>query len=214
MTPLSITLISDIICPWCFIGSRRLTQVLTESADRLAPAIAHQPFLLDPSTPPAGDDLRTRLRRKYGVDPERMFGQIEAAARETGIPLDFARVRRTPPTLPAHTLLRHADERGTQRSLVDAIYSAYFLEGRDVGQAEVLADIGSTHGFSGDEVVRLVTDPAQLAQTRSAADRAVRDGVTGVPYFVLQNRVAFSGAQPVDVFRAAIAKALAANAPD
>lgn len=214
MIPLSITLITDIICPWCFIGSRRLTQVADEIADRFVTEVTHQPFLLDPSTPPEGDDLRDRLRRKYGVDPERLFGRVEAAARATGIALDFSRVRRTPPTLPAHTLLRHAQARGTQRALVDALYSAYFLEGRDIGQPDVLADLAAAHGFSADEAVGLVTAAAELARTRADAQQAVSDGVTGVPYFIVQNRVAFSGAQPAEVFHGAIAQALELEGPE
>jgi len=208
-TPLDVTVVSDVICPWCFIGSRRLGQVLETVRDEIEPAIHYRPFLLDPSVPPEGADLRDRLRRKYGADPEAMFVRIEEAARQTGIPLDFTHVRRTPNTIAAHTLLRHAEPRGTQLALSDALFNAYFLEGQDIGQADVLASIAAGHGFTPEEVLVLLADDRERAATRAEAERAARAGISGVPYFVFGNRVAFSGAQPAHVFRAAIAQALA-----
>ena len=207
--PLDITIISDVICPWCFIGTRRLDQVLAPMAGDIDPRILYRAFLLDATVPPEGADLRDRLRKKYGVDPETMFVRIEQAARDTGIPLDFSKVTRTPNTIPAHTLLRHALARGTQRQLSDTLFAAYFLEGQDISLPDVLAVLGESHGFAGDEVRRLVTDAAELAQTRAEAAAAAQTGVGGVPYFVFGNRVGLSGAQPVHVFRAAIDKALA-----
>ena len=138
--PLDITIVSDVICPWCFIGTRRLDQVLATMPDVDA-RIQYRAFLLDPTVPPEGADLRDRLRKKYGADPEAMFVRIEQAARDTGIPLDFSNVRRTPNTIPAHTLLRHAAARGTQRQLSDALFSAYFLHGQDISAPDVLAAI-------------------------------------------------------------------------
>ncbi len=206
--PLDITIVSDVICPWCFIGTRRLDQVLAPMAGDVEPRIQYRAFLLDATVPPEGADLRDRLRRKYNADPDTMFARIEQAARDTGIPLDFATVTRTPNTIPAHTLLRHALPRGTQRQLLDALFAAYFLEGQDISVPDVLALLGKSHGFTGDEVRHLVTDAVELAQTQAEAAAAAQAGVGGVPYFVFGNRVGLSGAQPVHVFREAIGKAL------
>ncbi len=205
--PLDITIVSDVICPWCFIGTRRLGQVLATMPDVDA-RIQHRAFLLDPTVPPEGADLRDRLRKKYGADPEAMFVRIEQAARDTGIPLDFSNVRRTPNTIPAHTLLRHAAARGTQRQLSDALFSAYFLHGQDISAPDVLAAIAEPLGFAPEETRRLVTDPAESTHTRTEANAASQAGVGGVPYFVFGSRVGLSGAQPVHAFRAAIAQAL------
>jgi predicted DsbA family dithiol-disulfide isomerase len=205
---LVITVISDIICPWCFIGSRRLTQVLDGMRDEVAPRIDYRPFLLDATVPTEGADLRHRLRSKYGVDPEGMFRQIEQVARETGIPLDFSTVHRTPNTIPAHTLLRHAAARGTQLALSDALFTSYFLEGQDVSDPGVLAALGAQHGFTAGEARALVTDAAEADATRAEALSAARSGVNGVPFFIFGGKVAFSGAQPAHVFRAAIAQAM------
>jgi predicted DsbA family dithiol-disulfide isomerase len=205
---LEITVVSDVICPWCFIGTRRLRKVLDAMEGEVTPQVRYQPFLLDPTVPPEGADLRDRLRRKYGADPDTMFARIEDAARQTGIALDFSIIRRTPNTIPAHILLRHAEARGTQGALSDALFTAYFLDGQDIGDTDVLAPLAASHGFSAAEARTLVADEREQAVTRDEAQAAARAGISGVPFFVFANRVALSGAQPAHVFRAAIAQAL------
>jgi predicted DsbA family dithiol-disulfide isomerase len=206
-TPLAIDLVSDVVCPWCFIGARRLDETLAGLPAESSAIVTYHPFLLDPTTPPQGADLRARLRQKYGGDPERMFATVEQVARASGIPLDFSKVRRTPPTIGAHTLLRQAIGKGTQRALASAFFEGYFLEGLDLGDRAVLAAIAGPHGFDGDEVSRVLDDEDELALTRSDADAAVASGIRGVPFFVFGGRVAVHGAQAVEVLRAAIARA-------
>ncbi len=213
MKQLDIDIVSDVICPWCFIGSRRLEQALAPPPEGVEVGVTYRPFLLDPSTPKEGADLRERLRAKYGADPEKMFGNVEAAARSSGIPLDFSKVRRTPSTIAAHTLLRHAIDKGTQAALARALFEGYFLEGRDIGDADVLAAIAGAHGFEADEAIRIVRDEGELARTREEAGEAAASGVRGVPFFVLGGRLAVSGAQSVEVLRGAIGRALAEAPP-
>lgn len=210
MAPLRIDVVSDIVCPWCYIGTRRLEQAIESlggAASAEAPVVAYHPFLLDPSTPVAGVDLREQLRRKYGGDPEAMFARVEAAARETGIPLDFAKVQRMVSTVGAHTLLRHAAARGTQRALADALFGAYFLDGRDIGQPSVLAALAERQGFSVDEALSLIGDENERRRTREDAEESERRGVEGVPFFMFGDRLALSGAQPLKVFRSTIERA-------
>jgi predicted DsbA family dithiol-disulfide isomerase len=208
MQELTIDVFSDVICPWCFIGARRLDQALEPLArnepDGVRAHVTFRPFLLDPSTPPEGADLRARLRAKYGADPERMFANVEAAARSSGIPLDFSKVRRTPPTIAAHTLLRHAAARGTQHDLAVALFEAYFLEGKDIGDPAQLAAIAARQGFDDDEARLLAADDRELRATRLEADDAVARGVRAVPLFVFGGRTKLSGAQPPDILRQAI----------
>ena len=201
-------IVSDVICPWCFVGSRRLRQVV-DAMDDIDARVEYRPYLLDPGVPPEGTDLRERLRRKYGRDPEVIFRHVTAAARDAGVPLDFTRITRTPNTIAAHTLIRHAARRGTQAALADALYVAYFLEGQDVGDPEVLARIAASHGFDPADVQRLLADASERDATMAEAAEAARAGVSGVPFFVFGHKVAFSGAQPAHVFRDAIAQALA-----
>lgn len=204
---LRIEVVSDVVCPWCLIGSTRLTQALAARPEVKAD-VQWLPFLLDPSTPPEGADLRARLRAKYGVDPESMFGRVEAAAREVGVDLDFKRVTRAPNTLKAHTLLRRAGPRGTQGALSDALFRAYFLEGLDVGDDAVLADLATPHGFARDEALAVVRDAAALDETRREAEAMGANGIRAVPFFIFNDSFAVSGAQPAAVFAQCIAKAL------
>jgi len=209
MAPLRIDVVSDLVCPWCYIGTRRLEQALDTLGGQDAPVVSYRPFLLDPSIPPEGVDLREQLRKKYGGDPEAMFGRVEAAAHETGIPLDFAKVRRMVSTIGAHTLLRHAAPRGTQRALATALFAAYFLDGRDLGQPAVLASLAVSHGFATDEAISLIGDASERRRTREDADESERRGVEGVPFFMFGDRLALAGAQPLKVFRSTIKRASA-----
>jgi predicted DsbA family dithiol-disulfide isomerase len=204
--PLSIAIVSDVVCPWCLIGTSRLEKAL-ESFPDLDVEVTYLPFLLDPSTPMEGGDLREALKKKFGGNPEAMFGRVEAAARETGIPLDFAKVRRYANTLKAHTLLRHARAKGTQRALAKALFDAYFMEGRDVGTEDVLLEVATAHGFTRAEAEALLHDDAELAATRKEATAMAQQGIDGVPFFILGERLAVPGAQPVEVFRGAIERA-------
>lgn len=203
---LTIEVVSDVICPWCLIGTRRLDKALAALPDVQA-EVVYRPFLLDPSTPPEGKDLREHLRRKYG-DPEPMFRRVEAVAKQDGIDLDFERIGRTSSTVGAHTLLRHAIDKGTQRALARALFGAYFLEGRDVGASDVLVPLATGHGFDADEATALLRDPEEVAATKAEAREASEGGVTGVPFTVIAQKLAVGGAQSVEVFTKAIRQAL------
>jgi predicted DsbA family dithiol-disulfide isomerase len=204
---LRVDVYSDVVCPWCFIGTRRLARALAARADADAAVVEHHPYLLHPDAPREGLDLREMLARKYAADPERLIARVEAAAREAGLPLDFSRVRRTYSTVDAHTLLRHSRGAGTQRELADALFTAYFVEGRNVADPVVLADLAGRHGIDGGGAARLLADDAERAQTVREADEARRAGIQGVPLFVCNERYVISGAQPLDVFERALASA-------
>lgn len=210
MRSLTIDVVSDVICPWCFIGTRRLDEALAGLPDVEAVVTFH-PFLLDPSTPAEGADLRERLRRKYGGDPEKLFARVEEAARAAGIPLDFSKIQRTPHTVAAHTLLRLALEKSgpkTQHALARALFEAYFLQGLDIGRFDVLATLAERHGLDADEARAFLADENELAATRQQASAMAAQGIGGVPFTVVGKRVAISGAQDPATFRAAIEQAL------
>lgn len=206
MSKLTVDLVSDVVCPWCFIGFVRLEQALVAEGEDVE-AITFHPFQLDPSTPSAGYDLREHLAKKYGGDPDKMFERVEAAARESGIPLDFSKVRRQPNTLKAHVLLGAAKQKGQQRSLARALFEANFLEGKDLSDDAVLLALAEKHGFGHDEAQALLTDDAALQATTESARAMAAQGIGGVPFTVLDERLALSGAQPVSVFRQAIVRA-------
>ncbi len=203
MSVRTIDVVSDFVCPWCFIGARRLDDVLARSGTDAR--VSHHPFLLDPTIPLEGVDLRDRLRQKFGRDPTPMFAHVESAAREAGIALDFGKIRGYPSTLRAHAIVARAEEKGTQRALARALFEAYFLEGRDIGALDVLGDVASRHGFDREEAVAIASDAVALDRARAEAADAAAQGVDGVPFFVFDGRVAFSGAQPVAIFERALA---------
>jgi predicted DsbA family dithiol-disulfide isomerase len=197
--PPSIDFISDVICPWCFIGLHRLEAALAEeNAENVT--ITFHPFQLDPTIPVEGADLRERLADKIG-DPQPLFHRIEAEARESGLVLDFTKVRRSANTLKAHSLITRAHDKGTQHTLARALFSAYFQEGKDIGQDSVLVAIASRHGFERSEAEGILQDDAALAFTRAEAEAMSSQGIRGVPFTIFGGKLAVSGAQPVDAFR-------------
>jgi predicted DsbA family dithiol-disulfide isomerase len=210
---LVVDLFVDVVCPWCLVGNERLERVLAARGPGEPPvAVRYHPFLLDPDTPPGGRVIPTMLRQRYGVDPRQLWARVEAEARKADVELDLSKQPRAVPTIRAHTLVRHAAERGTTRTLVRALFRAYFLDARNIDDPGVLAEIASHHGFSAAEASRLVTDEAELAITDREAQQAVAAGITGVPFYVVGGRFAISGAQPEEVLRSALERA-AAEAP-
>lgn len=207
--PLQIDLFADVVCPWCFLGSERLERVL---AGLGRPArVTHHAFMLNPNAPPEGDDVPARLRRKYGVPPEQLWARLEAEARKSDLELDLSKQHWSYPTVRAHTLIRAAEPKGTQRALVRALYAAYFQKARNIHDPAVLAEVAAPHGFSAEEVARLIADEAALAETREEARAASAAGIDGVPFFVFGDRIAVAGAQPESVLRDAIEQATASN---
>jgi predicted DsbA family dithiol-disulfide isomerase len=211
MNPIEIDVYSDFVCPWCFIGSRRLEAAL-ESFGYLDVVTRHHPYLLYPNVSADGVDLRASLARRYGHGPERLFEPVEAAGREAGIPLDFSKVVRVYSTVDAHTLARHAQKKETASAFVEEIFSAYFLDGRNIADRRVLMDSAIRHGFTNAETHALLDDADERRRTREDADRTIKAGVRGVPLYVINGRETVSGAQVPSVFRDAIDRALAAVA--
>jgi predicted DsbA family dithiol-disulfide isomerase len=202
---MDIQVFSDVVCPWCYIGNVRLERVLASMG--IDADVTYRVFMLAPHTPAGGYDIAEDLRRKYGVDPRRLWARAEEQARQSGLELDLSRQKRGYHTGPAHTLIRHARSRGTQPALVRALFEANFQEAVDISDPQVLAPLAARHGFTEDEATRLVTDPTELAASQRASEEAYGLGVTGAPFYILNQKLAFSGAQPQEVFRQALEEA-------
>ena len=147
------------------------------------------------------------MEQKYGIPASEIFARPQEAARDVGLTLDFKKVPNTYNSIHAHTLLRHA-EPAHQAALAKAFFEAYFLEGQNISQIEVLLPIALAHGFQAEKIETLLADDNERQNTLRAAGEAQRLGITGVPNFIFNDRVAFSGAQPESVFRQAIEEAL------
>lgn len=204
---LEIEVYTDLVCPWCFIGTERLDQVLAARSGGRAVVVRHRAFLLDPNTPPEGIDVEQKLRARLGRDPRELFARVEAMAKESGIPLDLSKQPRQRSTVAAHALLRHAESKGTQRALERALFRAHFLDAANIADPAVLTELAAQHGFTSEEAARIVADPAEQAAVHAEAQAASRRGVRGVPYFVFAGKRTLSGAQSPAALRAAIDEA-------
>ena len=197
-----VDIYSDTICPWCFIGKRRLERAL---AARPQPDVIFRwrPFQLNPEMPFEGMERRTYLALKFGgaENAQRVYGHIASAGDEEGIPFNFAGIKRTPNTLNSHRLIRMAEdsEPADVDTVVQALFDAYFLEGRDIGQTEVLGEIAAGAGLDRADVERRLAGDEGIDLIRSEDTFARRSGITGVPCFVFNARYALPGAQPPEV---------------
>ena len=207
-TTLKIDLFTDTVCPWCLVGAARLDRALADLPPDVVVDVERHPFYLDPDVPDEGYEVAEMLRAKYGREPAEIWERCELEAQKSGIALELAKQPRVMPTRKGHTLVRLARDKGTQHALANALAAAYFLDHRPVADDAVLADIAVEHGFSREEALQAMADPAQLAVTHELAVEAMRQGIQGVPFFVFENRFAIAGAQPQEVFERALRVAL------
>jgi predicted DsbA family dithiol-disulfide isomerase len=203
-TVLTIDLFTDFVCPWCLVGARRLDQAVADLPEGITVEIENHPFYLDPSTPAEGVVVADMLRQKYGREPKEMWARVEGEAKASGIALDLSRQPRMFPTAKAHTITRLAKDRGNQHALANAIAEAYFLDQQLINDDAVLARLAAAYGFTEDEAIRLINDPEELAITEEIAIAASQQGISGVPFFIFNNKYALSGAQPQTVFEQAL----------
>lgn len=203
--PVHIDVVSDVMCPWCFIGKRRLEKAL-QSIDDVAVRVVWRPYQLDPTLPSDGKDRQQYLSEKFG-GPERaaeIYARVGAAGAEEDIAFAFDKITRSPNTLNAHRLIRWAGIEGVQDALVERLFELYFLEGANLTDPDVLVGAAVDSGLDGDMVRRLLATDADLAETEAEIVHAQAIGVQGVPCFILDNKYAVSGAQPADVLANAI----------
>ena len=194
MKPLHIQIYTEITCPWCLIALRRIDNVLSRDFPELKADIEHHPVILQPDCPPQGLQIADLLLSRYGItDPEAAWVRPHAEARASGLALDLGRQPFTYPTLSAHTLIRLARALGTQHSLAVAITEAYFLDGKNIGDVDVLADIAGGFGFERAEAARLALDPAELAATRLDVSKATETGISSVPHFIINDDLILNG---------------------
>lgn len=198
---IQLDIISDPICPWCYIGKSGLDRALEKNPDHPF-RIEWHPFQLNPDMPREGMDRRTYLETKFGgkENAVRVYGQIADAAEAAGLTVNFEGIKRTPNTLDAHRLIHWAGLEGRQTAVVSKLFKAYFVEGRDIGDAGVLADIAEDAEMSRDMVTRLLASDSDLEDISARDTHARERGVTGVPTFVVANQHVLPGAQPPDLW--------------
>ena len=215
----SIDIVSDLVCPWCFIGKHRMTGAVALVREKFPETrfrLNWLPFFLNPDTPPEGEPYRAFLEAKFGGKEQVSSLQkvVTEAGRDTGVEFDFERISIRPNTLHAHRLIYRAQSTGRQpaeiEALVERLFVAHFQRGEDIGDIATLAEIAAECGDRMDDVTEYLESTMDVDQVRSLFDGISGQGISGVPLFVIQDRLAVPGAQSSAVLAAAILQALEA----
>jgi predicted DsbA family dithiol-disulfide isomerase len=204
-----IDIYSDIVCPWCLVGKRRLERALGQLRDRAQAQIDWRPFQLNPTMPLDGMDRTAYLKAKFGSLENfgRMKEQLLAAGEEEEIPFAFDKIQRTPNTFAAHRLVWYAAQRGKQDQVVEALFCAYFLEGKNIGDVKTLVRVAGEAGLDRTETEHFLASDKGAVEVKTEEAVGRRLGISGVPYFVFNGRIAISGAQPPEIFVSALQQA-------
>ncbi len=202
-----LDILSDPICPWCYIGKTNLDKALA-SVPNHPFVIEWHPFQLNPDMPEGGMDRREYLERKFGgkEGAVRAYAPVVEHAEKAGLNIDFEAMKRTPNTLDAHRLIHWAGIESKQNAVVDALFDAYFVQGRDIGDHEVLADIADSVGMDAAVVLKLLKSDADRNDIRQRDTHSREMGVSSVPTFIVANQHAVPGAQPADLWTQVIAE--------
>jgi predicted DsbA family dithiol-disulfide isomerase len=207
---LRIDVVSDVVCPWCWVGKRQLEAALVRWREAHSgapgPLVRWHPFQLNPDLPPEGMSRADYLRGKFGsADPSAIYQRVSAAAAAVGLAPDFARISRQPNTLAAHALIGSVEGVG-QDAIVERLFSAYFVEGADLTSRETLGSIAREAGLP-DAVIQSALDGGEAVSNAARSDADARGlGISGVPCFVIDGKYAVSGAQGADALLTAFAR--------
>ena len=208
-----LNIVSDVICPWCYVGKRRLEKALgLLGQTRLR--IAWRPFELNPQMPKEGMERATYRLHKFGSleRSQAMDAQLSAVAAKEGLTFRYDLIHRTPNTFDAHRLIWLGARRGIQDAVTEAFFRGYFCEGRDVGDRNVLADLAQEAGLGRAEALGFLASEQAAAEVKAEELVATGAGISGVPSFILKGRLLFSGAQPSDVIARVLSQMLGAPA--
>ncbi len=197
---LTVEVVHDLVCPWCYLGTRRLLRTLRRRPDLLV-ELVWRPFLLNPDMPRVGMARSDYVVRKFGGEDRarRLYNSITEIGRAEGLQFRFDRVRRTPSSVDAHRLVRWAARFGRANGVVEALFAAHFADGRDLGEAGVLCAIAASCGLDPNAARAMLAGDAELDGVHADNLRAHRLGINGVPCFVVGGHHAIAGAQEPEV---------------
>ena len=196
---ITIDVVSDVICPWCFLGKRRLDKALSLIPD-VKTEIVFRPFFLDPNIPREGLGRQEYMEAKFGKERlKTIHDPLLAMAIEDDVPYHFDKITRTPNTLDAHRLIRWAKIEGKQADIVEALFMAYWSQGRDVGDPKVLADIAGACGMDREKVLGALATDQDKNEVLAETQQAQHIGVTGVPTYIINRKYGVVGAQGAEM---------------
>lgn len=208
--PIQLDVISDTICPWCYIGKRRLEQAIAMRPD-ITVDIRWRPYQLDPTIPDGGVDRRAYLENKFGGPDEakEIYTRIKEAGDAEGLDFAFDKIKRTPNTIHSHRLIRWASNNDAQDAVVERLFQIYFLEGGDIEDRDTLTEVARQNGMDADLVHELLGGDADVELVQREIRTAQKIGVTGVPCFVFANAFGVMGAQSPEIIAESLDKAVA-----
>ncbi|NTJ42403.1 DsbA family oxidoreductase [Agrobacterium larrymoorei] len=203
MQRIVIDVVSDMVCPWCYLGKARLDLAIAEVQDEISVDVNWRPYQLNPDYPPEGVDHHKALAEKLGGQErvDQAHAMLTELGKEVGIHYDFAAVKIGPNTLDAHrlSLWAHSESRELQDKVVSALFKANFEQGRNIGDHAVLMDVAEAAGMDRELVRRLLSSDADKDTIKAEIDAGQQMGVSGVPFFILDQKYAVSGAQSQEV---------------
>jgi predicted DsbA family dithiol-disulfide isomerase len=204
---LAVDVISDVICPWCFIGKRRLEKAV--AAQRHDVRVRWHAFQLNPAMPKGGIRRREYRTKKFGSweRSQELDARLVAVGKDEGIPFAFDRIERTPNTLDAHRLIWLADEEGVQDAVVEALFRAYFSEGRDIGNRQTLLGVVAEAGLDRGKAEHTLNCDDGPEAMKEGEELSRRFQVEGVPFFIVNSKFTLSGAQQPEAFLGAFKQA-------
>jgi len=206
---LQVEVTSDVICPWCYIGKRRLEKAI--AAQQHEVRVRWLPFQLNPQMPNEGVSRREYRTRKFGSWKRslELDAKMVAVGEAEGIHFALDKIERTPNTLDAHRLIWLADQQGVQDAVVEALFRVYFTEGRDISNRQTLLDVAAEAGLDRHQAEAVLNGDEGLGAIKEAEDQARRFRVDGVPFFIIDGKITLSGAQSPEAFLEAFRQAIA-----
>lgn len=206
-----IDVVSDIVCPWCYIGKRRLEKAIegTQSSDNVQVKeveIVYHPFQLDLSVPVEGLSFQTYMENRFGSNFVEKFHQVEQAAQSEGLDFDFSKLPKAINTFILHRILTVALQDGIQSQVKESLMKAYFVESQDLTQENILVKVMGSYGWTAEKTLEIINSDIATDEVIEEMNYYRQLGVTGVPYFIFNDKYAVSGAQPAEVFRQILEK--------
>jgi predicted DsbA family dithiol-disulfide isomerase len=201
-----IDVVSDVVCPWCYIGKRRLERGIegTQYSDNVE--VRYHPFQLDPSVPLEGIDFQRYMENRFGANFVSKFHQVEQAAEGEGLDFNFEQLPKAINTFTLHRILTVSEHDGIQSEVKEALMKAYFVDRQDLTQENVLVELMKSLGWSAEKTKEILNSDLAADAVKEEMNYYKQMGVTGVPFFIFNQKYAVSGAQPAEVFAEIIEK--------
>jgi predicted DsbA family dithiol-disulfide isomerase len=209
----AVDVISDVICPWCYIGKKRLEKAIAALDSQHRVQVRWLPFQLNPTMPKEGISRKEYRIRKFGSWERslELDAKVVAVGETEGIHFAFGRIERTPNTVDAHRLIWLADQQGCQDAIVESLFLAYFTEGRDISNRQTLIDVVAEAGLERHRAEAMLNSEEGMDAIKEAQELSRWHRVDGVPFFIINNEITLSGAQQPDVFLDAFREAIASQ---